>query len=419
MATIIGIGSSKGKIGGGGGHDATKLDVEVFNKFAQDIENSVNNKQDKQNVWKGTLNEYNSLEIKDENTFYCISADYDFENKYFGVYAVEDGTVKINHASKAPAITLQYSVNNTDNWQPFSLNTNYNIAKGDIMYIKGVNNNFCQNRATNSFVFGNKVELLGNIMSMIYGDDFASNKVIPNAQLFNSLFIGQANIISIDNLRLSATTLKIYCYFAMFENCTGLTTLPEKLLPATTLEEGVYNYMFYGCTGLTELPEKLLPATTLTDWCYGEMFYGCSKLKSIPENFLPATTLAWDCYEEMFAECIGLIELPEKLLPANPKGYSYAWMFYACSNLTKSPIIKVNDLSDGPIEGMFKNCTKLKEVTLICNTIKSDNTIGKDWLLNTSENGVINIPETATLDATVVRNASGVPETWTINKIAI
>lgn len=65
------------------------------------------------------------------------------------------------------------------------------------------------------------------------------------------------------------------CYFAMFKNCTNLTSAPSLL--ATTLTSACYYHMFYGCTSLTSLPE--LPATTLSGACYFGMFGNCTGIK--------------------------------------------------------------------------------------------------------------------------------------------
>lgn len=65
------------------------------------------------------------------------------------------------------------------------------------------------------------------------------------------------------------------CYFAMFKNCTNLTSAPSLL--ATTLTSACYYHMFYGCTSLTSLPE--LPATTLSGTCYFGMFGNCTGIK--------------------------------------------------------------------------------------------------------------------------------------------
>lgn len=73
----------------------------------------------------------------------------------------------------------------------------------------------------------------------------------------------------------STTTVSNYCYFALFNGCSALTTTPT--LPATTVAEACYSQMFYECTNLTTL--SALPAITLAKACYANMFNGCSKIK--------------------------------------------------------------------------------------------------------------------------------------------
>ena len=92
-------------------------------------------------------------------------------------------------------------------------------------------------------------------------------------------------------------TMADYCYFAMFNDCTSLTTAPS--LPATKLADYCYGSMFGRCTSLTTAPS--LPATKLADYCYYSMFYRCTSLTTVPS--LPATTLARFCYYSMFERC--------------------------------------------------------------------------------------------------------------------
>jgi hypothetical protein len=120
---------------------------------------------------------------------------------------------------------------------------------------------------------------------------------IPSAYCFYDLFRNSNGITSVSDDFLPATTLTNYCYAYMFQGCTSLTTAPE--LPATTLTEGCYAYMFQGCTSLKSVPK--LPATTLADYCYIYIFSGCKSLTTAPE--LPATTLADYCYTYMFFNC--------------------------------------------------------------------------------------------------------------------
>lgn len=137
-----------------------------------------------------------------------------------------------------------------------------------------------------------KFECHGNIMSLLYGDDFEDKTSIPIAACFYGLFGGCSSLTTAPEL--PATTLADRCYYFMFANCTSLTTAPE--LPATTLSERCYAQMFNSCTSLTTAPE--LPATTLVKACYTLMFTSCTSLTTAP--VLPATILVEQCYDQMF-----------------------------------------------------------------------------------------------------------------------
>ena len=127
----------------------------------------------------------------------------------------------------------------------------------------------------------------GNIMSLLYGDNYTNQTTFPtgSANNFCYLLSNNTTLISAENLILSATTLVENCYGNMFEGCTSLTAAPA--LPATTLTYNCYGNMFNGCTSLTTSP--VLPATTLATMCYDGMFWGCTSLTTSPA--LPATTL--------------------------------------------------------------------------------------------------------------------------------
>ena len=173
------------------------------------------------------------------------------------------------------------------------------------------------------------VNVYGNVMSLIYGDNFYGHRDLTEVTTYENLFselFYKSPIVNAENLILPATTLSENCYNKMFRSCTKLITAPK--LPATTLAKDCYYSMFIGCTALTTAPE--LPATTLATKCYANMFSGCTNLTDTPE--LPATTLTANCYEYMFKGCTSLVTAPE--LPATIlTDYCYRCMFDDCSNL--------------------------------------------------------------------------------------
>lgn len=106
----------------------------------------------------------------------------------------------------------------------------------------------------------------GNVMSLLFGDNFAGRRDLTNyPYAFVGLFYQNAYITDVSNLILPATTLSERCYRSMFRGCTAITRAPE--LPAPTLQlygnGGSYAMMFNGCTSLNYI--KCLATTNTTN----------------------------------------------------------------------------------------------------------------------------------------------------------
>ena len=176
--------------------------------------------------------------------------------------------------------TIEYKVNNGE-WTPITSTSDgatISVVEGNLVRFRGTNTVYATSKSAYSGFEGGTAtyDIEGNIMSLLYGDNFSESTNLPNSSyIFCSLF-KKAPVISAEHLILPATTLKEYCYRALFSYCTTLTKAPE--LPATTLAKGCYWYMFEQCA-LTEAP--VLKATTLVSECYGHMFEGCGLLNSI------------------------------------------------------------------------------------------------------------------------------------------
>ena len=178
------------------------------------------------------------------------------------------------------AKTIEYKINNGE-WTSITSTSGgatIPIDKDDIVRFRGNNEVYATKRDVYSGFEGGTAtyDIEGNIMSLLYGDDFADSKTLPDREyIFCSLF-KKAPVISAENLVLPATTLKNYCYRSLFSYCTTLTKAPK--LPATTLAKGCYWYMFEQCA-IAKAP--ILNATTLVNECYGHMFKNCGLLDRI------------------------------------------------------------------------------------------------------------------------------------------
>lgn len=176
----------------------------------------------------------------------------DYSKQYLTIESTSDNNVIYwENFPYATSKQIYYSIDNGGSWtsatssdegtQLATLNT------GDKLLIKGNNSSYSdQDSAASIFQSTGSYIVYGNIMSLIYGDNFTQNsEFIPNTTyVFNGLFYNNY-----------------------------LTSAENLILPATELVEGCYANMFFGCFYLTKAPE--LPATTLVEYCHEGMFAYC------------------------------------------------------------------------------------------------------------------------------------------------
>ena len=232
-----------------------------------------------------------------------IETDYSKEPLTFKILSY--GTINWTTSDSSLTKTIEYKLNDGE-WTHITSNTEPSasaivVTRGNKIQFRGNNTAYSDGLSYNTFGSSTaEFEVEGNIMSLIYGDDFKNKLTISSTCAFASLFNGCVNLVSAENLILPATTLSYSCYSGMFDGCASLTTAPA--LPATTLQFACYSSMFKGCSNLRTAPA--LPSTALEGFCYSNMFYGCTSLTSAPA--LPATTLADWCYGGMFYGCTSL-----------------------------------------------------------------------------------------------------------------
>ena len=371
------------------------------------------------------------------NVSYCVQeSDVHYNpmtmaDKYLTFTALEDTTFKLTIGSAVSESILSSISYSTDNGKTWNTTNNVDsetvtittptINTGNKVLWKGIGTGVSttidnNNRPTTSSIFSSSGEfnVEGNIMSLIYDDDFSDKKSVQGTYNFALLFYSYnttdtAKVVSAKDMVLPIKSVPTCGYFRMFQGCPlleeaplsidaisigasgcmstfwtcpSLTTAPE--LPATTLSDSSYKAMFEGCSGLTTAP-SILSATTLGDSCYSHTFNGCTSLTTAPSSIgsssttmvasactnmfyqctslttapeLPATTLANSCYEYMFFGCTNLTTAPE--LPATTlKSECYESMFYQCSGLTTAPELPAINLTSRCYLQMFRGCTSL------------------------------------------------------------
>lgn len=158
-----------------------------------------------------------------------------------------------------------------------------NVTNRDKIRVRGVNNTYCRYVAGGwyyqFFHSTASYSLSGNIMSLIYGEDFKNKTAFPAGSTYNysCMFYDMIGINGnnntqledVDGLVMPATTLTESCYESMFQGCTNLVSAP--FLPATTGATNCYKNMYNGCSNLTTVKSSLVsPSASYTDgWLSG------------------------------------------------------------------------------------------------------------------------------------------------------
>lgn len=97
---------------------------------------------------------------------------------------------------------------------------------------------------------------------------------------------------------------------------------------------------------------------------------------------------------------------PATLLTTNV----YIGTFYGCSELTRAPELPAPVVPSNAYNEMFRDCTKLKEVTCLATSFAQ---APRDWLRNVSPTGTF----TKAVGAEWGTGASGIPDGWTVREV--
>ncbi len=206
-----------------------------------------------------------------------------YENEYLTFEIISAGTIVWKTSSELDnQKTISYSTDNGSSWTNITSTqegVSFNVNAGDVIKFKGLNSAYGNDGPSyNTFEGSTAIyNVYGNIMSLIYGDNFTGQTALTTTFTFYQLFFNCQGLVDASNLVLPATTLTTYCYANLFYYDMSLTAAPE--LPATELANYCYNEMFNNCSSLTTAPE--LPATTLATNCYNMMFVSCSNLNYV------------------------------------------------------------------------------------------------------------------------------------------
>ena len=220
-----------------------------------------------------------------------------------------------------------------------------------------------------------KVNLSGNILSLMFGDDFIGkeDETLPSGafqKMFNPYTLtnypstNASSIIEAKDLILPSKTLSTGAYHQIFNGCTALKSTP-KILAENAIGDYCCAEMFANCTDLIDAHELKITNFGTSIYACSGMFYGCRKLTKavIP----PATQIACGTYYIMYTNCSELIEVPD--IPATEISkfeniecnVAMMRMFDGCTKLEKiNGSLKIKIPGGGCYNQMFNGCTNLK-----------------------------------------------------------
>jgi len=201
-----------------------------------------------------------------------------YSSQYLTLDIVSGGTLMWRAFSSADAKSISYSLDDGDTWTQITSDVGVSaptlsVSAGDRVMLKGTNASYGTPTAGSQMAFTYSTfngstasfNLEGNIMSLVYGDNFSGQTTLESAYTFGMMFFS-TSVLSAEHLVMPATSLSEGCYWSMFNGCTSLATAP--VLPASTLEDYCYSNMFYGCSslGYIKCMATDISATDCTAW---------------------------------------------------------------------------------------------------------------------------------------------------------
>jgi hypothetical protein len=200
---------------------------------------------------------------------------HDYSQDYLTFVALENGTFKFNGSS------INYSLDDGSTWVSLASNTNSpTVNAGNKILWKLSGKTASSDNGVGTFSSTNRFNVEGNIMSLVYGDDFLSSTVTSNYQ-FRKLFYKCTTLESAENLVFPNTVLRKESCMYTFYGCSSLVLPPSAIYSNNTerMEIQACYMMFKNCTSL--IKSGTLYFNTLGSMGLMQMYNGCSSLSEI------------------------------------------------------------------------------------------------------------------------------------------
>ena len=175
--------------------------------------------------------------VENDNVLFVKEKTY-FSTQNLTYEAIEDGTFTFTGTNSN---SLSYSLDDGETWTALASDSaSPTVIAGNKIMWKGT----CtpSNTGIGKFSATANFNVQGNIMSLLFGDDFTNKTDLTGKDYaFYNLFYQNTNIKSAKNLILPATTLASDCYQYMFYGCTGLTSVTINATTPPKMGSSVFN----------------------------------------------------------------------------------------------------------------------------------------------------------------------------------
>ena len=312
----------------------------------------------------------------------------DYSQEYLTITSLADSNdITWVANSSSYTRTIEWSVDKitwTSITSATSSNTITTLNTGEKLYLRGTNTTYCSsgtNYTAIRSVDNKQFNVSGNILSLIYGDNFMNYTAFSSGERHVSQLFRNSNVVNASNLILPKTSTR--SFQSLFMNCSDLI-YPPTVTDTNIAAYAAINAMFYGCTALVDASNVMPNVTTLSSECCGQMFYGCTSMVKGPTQI--NANIPQGACNQMFKGCTSLIKAPDLL------GTSVA--SYGCNQ-------------------MFDGCTSLNYVKCMA-TSKSGSSNFTSWLNGVASSGTFVKDANSTLFPS---GTSGIPSNWTVINI--
>ena len=188
-------------------------------------------------------------------------------------YAISYDSASLSPANSAVTIYYSTDTGDTKTWTEFTSAVTLSYNK---TYFKA--NTADLNVGNKIFDATANYEIGGNIMSLIFGDDFKTKDSYIKSVVGNdALFSGDTYLVDAYSLVINLNSAS-HSFDSLFRNCTSLTSGPEKIVIRDAGQLALPS-TFSGCTSLTTAPEIIVE--NIAFFSFFNVFANCTNLNSI------------------------------------------------------------------------------------------------------------------------------------------